>query len=962
MVRAVQRSLSLSLSAVPCCADRRTLSMLRAVAALALAHRPASVASSVRCAPRSATVTALAATSAAAAHVGCAARPLHTPAQPAATSPPHSQQAAPQWQTQPQPQQQQQTYNAQQTFAQTRTRPTAAAGTLATQQRNNAAASTDDAAPTADSSSRSSSSSSPSARSPRLRPADPFVVHPERPWLFAPFARANDFEGAWNLMEERARSKLREAEQQKLRERQERMDAARARGEEPEPEIDEHTLPWKSLTKKARKRVRSLLLSTDPAIRILKTVPKQEMVDCLQAFAAEAQETGMEYCYRRMNQMGVPFDEEIASRWMGGIITAAARRREMEATKIYAQKQLEAAAAGTDAETAAAASVPHAGHRPRQRLRELTPGQLDLRPETIQRHDPVSVVAARATPSALALGVGLPCSKLVRAQVDLVMGWMDRYAQIPSFRVVRQIFEALAIDNDIHGGLAFITRLARMKYYVSGFTYALLIEALAKYQQSEGVMFVFLHMERARFAPHAQTFNSLIASFAGLGDYKTSYRLMQDMIKAGCTPNNATFASLIEACVRGDNLELGLEMFEYFRTWHRTLTVAVSDRNRNKNIKLVGLENAPDDVRIKQPLALGREPFEAIMHGYLSKSQLAKALEVVNDMVAQGIAPSARTYSILLEAVRTAYANPAQQATMPAQASSETDTADAAAAPPASASAPATAAADTVDSASVRARKSLDVACQLWVQALGIGVHPTVRMYTAFMRHQLSFEDVKHLYDEMVLGSETVAQQQKNKTDAVAVDEKTEVVAADALQSPSTFHAPLRPNLAVFQILISALAQEVSATPAVATAAASPSSSRALSTIPWLFSALRRFHIAPNWALVLEVAALLERLGLGPGAREIKRAFWSQGEAAFTEEFVNALCTPEGNRALQGERKKQLQAQSGAAASQQPQPHHSRRKPSLQQDLQSVQSVVDEFEQPSEAAPQQPSNASTRVV
>ena len=766
-------------------------------------------------------------------------------------------------------------------------------------------------------------------------------------------------------MEERARAKLREAEEQKLRERQERMDAARARGEDPEPEVDEHTLPWKTLTKKARKRVRSLLLSTDPPIRILKTVPKQEMVDCLQAFAAEAQETGMEYCYRRMNQVGVPFDEEIASRWMGGIITAATRRREAEATKLYAQKQLEAAAAGTDVEPAAAASVPHAGHRPRQRLRELTPGHLDLRPETIQRHDPVSVRAARATPSALALGVGLPCSKLVRAQVDLVMGWMDRYAQIPSFRVVRQIFEALAIDNDIHGGLAFITRLARMKYYVSGFTYAMLIEALAKYQQSEGVMFVFLHMERARFAPHAQTFNSLIASFAGLGDYKTSYRLMQDMIKAGCTPNNATFASLIEACVRGDNLELGLEMFEYFRTWHRTLTVAVSDRTRNKNIKLVGLDNAPDDVRIKQPLALGREPFEAIMHGYLATGQLAKAIEVVNDMVAQGIAPSARTYSILLEAVRTNYAkSPQQQTEMPAQASSETHSDSTAA--PASTSAAATA--ETVDSASVRARKSLDVACQLWVQALGIGVSPTVRMYTALMRHQLSFADVKHLYDELVQGSEDFALQQKNrKKDDGASYDKTEVVGADALQSPSTFHAPLRPNLPVFQILISALAQEISASDSPTAAAASPSASRALSTLPWLFSSLRRYHVSPNWSLVLEVSGILERVGLTAGAREIKRAFWSQGEAAFTDEFVHKLCTPEGNQMLQGERKKQLQAQTGGAAAdthsqqQQQQEPRSRRKPTLEQDLRSVQSVVGAFEQPNDPA-QQPPGAATAVI
>jgi pentatricopeptide repeat protein len=199
--------------------------------------------------------------------------------------------------------------------------------------------------------------------------------------------------------------------------------------------------------------------------------------------------------------------------------------------------------------------------------------------------------------------------------------------------MVRSVFEALAIDNDIHAGLAFITRLYKLKYYVSGFTYALFIQALAKHQNSQGCMFVFLHMEKAKFAPHAQTFNALIHAFAMIGDYQTAYRIMQDMQSSKLQPNGHTFAAIIEACCRAGKMDLALDMFEYLKAHHTNLTTtkqihtaAEQDASAriNKNIKLLAVP--PQPVQQTVPLTLGPQPYAVLIGEYLRLGQLPKAI------------------------------------------------------------------------------------------------------------------------------------------------------------------------------------------------------------------------------------------------------------------------------------------------------------------------------------------------
>ena len=748
----------------------------------------------------------------------------------------------------------------------------------------------------------------------RLFPATPWISHPERPWLFAPLARRNDFEGAFQLMEERARARLREAELQKLQERAERMEAARARGEDPAEEVDEHTRPWKQLTKKGRKRVRGLLLSTDPAIRVLGSVPRDELIDALQAFAAEGKEEAMEYIYRRMNQMGVPFDEEIASRWLAGIIVAASKRRARAAAEERMNeeiKQLDDEAeqqqrlAASDSGNAAAATANDStaptsdsgsapASAPVSKLK-LSRGRLDLSPENVARHDPTSVALARA--SSTALGVGLPCTRLVRVQVDLVMAWLDRYAFIPSYRIVQQIFEALAIDNDLHGAVAFITRLHRMKYYVSGFTYAVLIQALAKHQNSEGCMFVFLHMERAKFAPHAATFNMLISSFARLGDYTTAYRLMQDMQRHKLTPDNRTFASLIEACARANKLDMAEEMLQYFKTFHARLTRSVRVHSV-KNIKLIGIENAPDDERRHVTLELGPEPFEALLQGYLLARRLPDAIRVLNEMItsAAPLKPSSRSYALLLDEC-------------------------------------------------LRQGRPLEVARQLWEQALSVGVKPTARLYLAYMRHVPTFALTQNLYMELITGSSSLTGDEDVESGHSGSDGQTDVVSS-ASTSSSTFHAPMQPTLHVFQELLNKMGRE-----------------KAVHLLPWLLAQMREQKVAPTLYFLQQLCRFLFESGRGAHALLLRHTFIAQGEKGLTDEFAHKLAfatqadiQPELTELMRAHEKKLVPTSHFSPNTETAEPDSTSdepttsapHRPTLQEDLAVLPAMVDQFQ--SEAA------------
>lgn len=478
-----------------------------------------------------------------------------------------------------------------------------------------------------------------SVSDPRLRMLPPWYTHGGQvSWEFARFAQQNQFEAVFDHLEQVARERLATQEREVFASREVERAAALAAGTEPAVYEDEQ--PLDKLSKKARRRVLARLTSTSPSLAILRSLPRSTFVDAFQSFSSLGHLDACDYIVRRMEQIGHVMDSDLAQRWMEGIIVVATQTRQVRTKEKIEQMQL---ASSEDSTTRAIAATTS----PTATRTGKAAGQESSTPRTSPSNDPTASFSSSSSLSStssdpsfgtlaspLLHGIGLPTTGLVGHHLTHLLMHIERAKLLPSYTLVRSVFEGLAIDNDIHGGLAFITRLYKLKYYVSGFTYAIFIEALAKHQNSQGCMFVFLHMEKAKFAPHAQTFNALIHAFSMLGDYQTAYRLMQDMQASKLQPDSHTFAAIINACCRAGKLELALQMFDYLKKHHTQLTTVQQIRTSEeqpqegqqvgKDIKLLTVR--PQVVRKTVPLALGPQPYAVIIGEYLRMKDLPKAI------------------------------------------------------------------------------------------------------------------------------------------------------------------------------------------------------------------------------------------------------------------------------------------------------------------------------------------------
>lgn len=394
----------------------------------------------------------------------------------------------------------------------------------------------------------------------------------------ARWARAGDAAGLVDHLETQQRERLRGEEERERAQRRAAGEAAIARGEQ--PPADERDLPWSALSKKARRRARQRLMSDSDSIRIVASLPLDVWFDALQSFASLGQTEGADYILRRMEQVGVldGLDaaqvEQLALKWIEGITQQAVEVRKQHAEQVLQSEAAAQQMRDAEQQQAQAQQLEDGAAQEEQPPQPSSDSSLATTSSSLASSNPL--------PSALAdpaqLSAGLPCSGRVRASLSGVFDFLQRWLPTrpgrphgaraaPTLHIVRASMEALALDNDVHGALALVARLHKMRYHVTGLTYALIIHALAKHQNSEGCMFVFLQMEKAKFTPNVQTFNALISAFARVGDYRTAYRLLRDMQRSGLPgaqmADSRTFAAIVEACCRAGKMELAIEMVDY---------------------------------------------------------------------------------------------------------------------------------------------------------------------------------------------------------------------------------------------------------------------------------------------------------------------------------------------------------------------------------------------------------------
>ena len=96
-------------------------------------------------------------------------------------------------------------------------------------------------------------------------------------------------------------------------------------------------------------------------------------------------------------------------------------------------------------------------------------------------------------------------------------------------------------------------------------TYGCLIDACVNNNQIDRALSIFEEMESCGTKPNTIIYTTLIKGFARKKELKSAMRLYETMkhrMRSGeCTPNNVTYNSLLDCCVRCGNLDLALQIW-----------------------------------------------------------------------------------------------------------------------------------------------------------------------------------------------------------------------------------------------------------------------------------------------------------------------------------------------------------------------------------------------------------------
>ena len=71
-----------------------------------------------------------------------------------------------------------------------------------------------------------------------------------------------------------------------------------------------------------------------------------------------------------------------------------------------------------------------------------------------------------------------------------------------------------------------------------------------------------LHMQAARIQPDAPIWNGLITLAGRAGQLQRAFQVLADMQTHACKPNARTYACLIDACSRTENMEMALKVYQ----------------------------------------------------------------------------------------------------------------------------------------------------------------------------------------------------------------------------------------------------------------------------------------------------------------------------------------------------------------------------------------------------------------
>lgn len=184
-------------------------------------------------------------------------------------------------------------------------------------------------------------------------------------------------------------------------------------------------------------------------------------------------------------------------------------------------------------------------------------------------------------------------------------------------------------------------------------TYTLLITGLCQNGRTTEAHRLFHQMLHREVEPDGFMYNALIVGYCNQGKLMKGKLMLQEMIQAGFLPDRFTCYMMVESYMKAGELLPCLNMLAQLRK----LGVSISFEIYTSLVVSLCREGRPNAARNLQNLLilkgddgfnLNLEIYNNLINGYCSTDFIAEALELKDEMIAQGVEPNVDSYRFLI--------------------------------------------------------------------------------------------------------------------------------------------------------------------------------------------------------------------------------------------------------------------------------------------------------------------------
>ncbi|XP_049931966.1 pentatricopeptide repeat-containing protein At2g41720 isoform X2 [Nymphaea colorata] len=209
--------------------------------------------------------------------------------------------------------------------------------------------------------------------------------------------------------------------------------------------------------------------------------------------------------------------------------------------------------------------------------------------------------------------------------------WIGRFARKNYPLLIRELSVTGSLEHCVH---VFRWMKNQRNYCARKEIYNTMIRLHARHNQTDQARGLFFEMQKWSCKPDAESYNALINAHGRKGQWRWAMNIMDDMFRAAIPPSRSTYNNLINACGSSGNWQ------EAFKVCKRMTDNGVGPDLVTHNIILTALKNGGQYSKALSYFALMKGTnirpdtvtYNIIIHCLIKLGQNAEAIDVFNSM------------------------------------------------------------------------------------------------------------------------------------------------------------------------------------------------------------------------------------------------------------------------------------------------------------------------------------------